>query len=270
LKKTKMTLSKVSLHGVSKMSAIHKYGNPAKGINGMSNRICLNGGLSALRWNRSSISEPASLNLASAGVAGNKQAQSNFLRTLPPKNWLFARKASTDSMVGQYRLFGLKQGPISNGNNPGAALDADGSLVLSNIHERVSKPAFMDRSQLKQSKRVVIKMGSAVITREDGKGLALGRLASIIEQVAELQNAGRECIMISSGAQAFGKQKLSQELMMSMSMRELCKTPTAVMTSCVRCTPLSRARTQLWVNPVYKLCMRQCFATMASWSAKFW
>ena len=202
------------------MSAIHKYGNPAKGINGMSNRICLNGGLSALRWNRSSISEPASLNLASAGVAGNKQAQSNFLRTLPPKNWLFARKASTDSMVGQYRLFGLKQGPISNGNNPGAALDADGSLVLSNIHERVSKPAFMDRSQLKQSKRVVIKMGSAVITREDGKGLALGRLASIIEQVAELQNAGRECIMISSGAQAFGKQKLSQELMMSMSMRE--------------------------------------------------
>lgn len=60
------------------------------------------------------------------------------------------------------------------------------------------------------ARRVVVKVGTAVVARQDG-GMALGRLGALAEQIHELRGQGREVILVSSGAIGLGAQVLGFE-----------------------------------------------------------
>jgi glutamate 5-kinase len=56
-------------------------------------------------------------------------------------------------------------------------------------------------------KRVIIKIGSNVLTRKDGT-LDLTRMSSLVDQVAQLHREGMEIILVSSGAVASGRNEI--------------------------------------------------------------
>jgi len=63
------------------------------------------------------------------------------------------------------------------------------------------------RQHLSKAKRIVVKVGTAVVTRKGG-GLALGRLGALIEHLVGLREEGREVILVSSGSIGLGAARL--------------------------------------------------------------
>lgn len=51
-------------------------------------------------------------------------------------------------------------------------------------------------------------------------GLALGRLGTIVEAMSEMKQAGHDVILVTSGAVAFGKQRLRYEALLSQTVRQ--------------------------------------------------
>ncbi|RFA30341.1 glutamate 5-kinase [Alkalilimnicola ehrlichii] len=64
-----------------------------------------------------------------------------------------------------------------------------------------------ERDRLERSGRWVVKVGSALVTN-DGRGLDRQRIASWVEQIVRLRQAGVEVLLVSSGAVAEGIKRL--------------------------------------------------------------
>jgi glutamate 5-kinase len=63
------------------------------------------------------------------------------------------------------------------------------------------------RPEVAAAGRVVVKLGTRTLTHEDGR-LALARLFAIVEAAADLARAGREILVVSSGAVGLGREAL--------------------------------------------------------------
>ncbi|HZE21398.1 MAG TPA: glutamate 5-kinase, partial [Desulfobaccales bacterium] len=59
---------------------------------------------------------------------------------------------------------------------------------------------------LSKARRIVLKLGSAVLTADDALNLPL--IQRLVEEISRLRSADREFILVSSGALAAGCRKL--------------------------------------------------------------
>ncbi|XP_052476699.1 delta-1-pyrroline-5-carboxylate synthase isoform X3 [Gossypium raimondii] len=69
-------------------------------------------------------------------------------------------------------------------------------------------------------KRLIVKVGTAVVTRGDGR-LAVGRLGALCEQLKELNSQGYEIVLVTSGAVGIGLQRLRYRKLVNSSLAEL-------------------------------------------------
>jgi glutamate 5-kinase len=78
------------------------------------------------------------------------------------------------------------------------------------------------RHHLADAHRIVVKLGTHVVT-DDGVNLAMDRLTDLVEGVARLRRAGREVVMVSSGAVTMGARALGlKERPRSLGLRQAC------------------------------------------------
>lgn len=65
----------------------------------------------------------------------------------------------------------------------------------------------MDKSKIVESKRIVVKVGTSTLTHENGK-MNIRHIENLCKVLCDLQNSGKELVLVSSGAIGVGVGKL--------------------------------------------------------------
>ncbi len=79
----------------------------------------------------------------------------------------------------------------------------------------------MDRLEFVNAKRVVVKLGTNVLRNDEGY-VSLPRIYSFIENMASLVMAGKEVILITSGAVGLGKKRLNLQDTQGTALKQAC------------------------------------------------
>jgi glutamate 5-kinase len=77
------------------------------------------------------------------------------------------------------------------------------------------------RPSVSSAQRVVVKLGTRVLTHDDGR-LALSRLVGIVEEIAKACKEGRQVLIVSSGAVGLGCDALSISVPRELPLRQAC------------------------------------------------
>jgi glutamate 5-kinase len=78
------------------------------------------------------------------------------------------------------------------------------------------------RDTLRETHRLVVKVGTRVVTTEDSD-LATGRIANLVEGIARERRAGREVVLVTSGAVGMGMRRLGlRQRPRSLGLRQAC------------------------------------------------
>ena len=71
--------------------------------------------------------------------------------------------------------------------------------------------ASLEENILRNSKRIVIKVGSSLIIGNNSNLINTNFLTKLVTEIAKFKNSGKEILLVSSGALALGKKSLGVE-----------------------------------------------------------